>query len=367
MKIFVVSLESLSTRYTCEWLEGVPAALRHWASKLGREAEIVNIVGDDLANEATPGAFVNFADTNRWKSEQAVRIARMFANGDIANGDRVLFTDAWNPVVLQVKYMADLLGIRIGLHGIWHAGQYDPQDFLGRLIRNKSWARATEEAIFHALDRNYFATRFHLDLFLDGVFGAEHVEVADKLVLSGQPHEHMVRHLRALPPASTAVAKENLILFPHRLAPEKQYAIFEDLAASMPDYDFVACQKTPLSKAEYHALLCRSKLVFSANLQETLGISMCIEGPLTLNLPLSPDRLSYREVFAAYPEFLYPSEWTTDANAYKRNKLALMERIRFAVEHYDELVDRVRHYNEHTLSRYAQAGTMYRGLVEGCI
>jgi hypothetical protein len=327
----------------------------------------VNIVGDGTPHETTPGAFINFAETNRWKSEQAIRLARLFANGDVATGDRVLFTDAWNPVVLQVKYMADLLGIRIELHGIWHAGQYDPQDFLGRLIPNKSWARATEEALFHALDRNYFATRFHRDLFLDGVFGAEPVDVADKLVLSGQPHEHMVRHLGALARECTAEAKENLILFPHRLAPEKQYAIFEDLASSMPDYTFVACQETPLSKAEYHALLRRSKLVFSANLQETLGISMCIEAPLTLNVPLSPDRLSYGEIFAAYPEFLYPSAWTTDAAAYKRNKRALMERIRSAVERYDELVKRVRHYNEHTLANYAQAGTLYQGLFEGCI
>ncbi|WP_277182712.1 hypothetical protein, partial [Caballeronia sp. BR00000012568055] len=198
MKIFVVSLESLSTRYTCEWLEGVPATLAQWAEQAGRQVEVINIVGESAAHDTTSGAFVNFAETNRWKGEQAIRIARLFANGEVENGDRFLFTDAWNPVVLQVKYMADLLGIRAGLHGIWHAGQYDPQDFLGRLIEHKGWARATEEAIFHALDRNYFATNFHLELFLKGVFGAGSHDLGRKVALAGQPHEQMMQHLKML-------------------------------------------------------------------------------------------------------------------------------------------------------------------------
>ena len=365
MKIFVVSLESLSTRYTCEWLHGVPAAIAQWADKAGKQVEVVNILGDLTAQETTSGAFVNFAETNRWKSEQAIRIARLFAQGEVGNGDKFLFTDAWNPVVLQVKYMADLLGIRAGLYGIWHAGQYDPQDFLGRLIEPKGWARATEEAIFHALDRNYFATNFHLELFLKGVFGAGPHDHAGKVALAGQPHERMVQHLNALGMTNPPGTKENIILFPHRIAPEKQHGIFSDLAESMPDYAFVTCQEKRLSKAEYHTLLCRSKMLFSANLQETLGISMCIEGPMTFNVPLAPDRLSYREVFDAFPEFLYPSEWATDFAAYMCNKHALMERIRFVVEHYDALVERIRNYNERTLPNYAHAGIMYRDLVEG--
>ncbi len=69
------------------------------------------------------------------------------------------------------------------------------------------------------------------------------------------------------------------MLFPHRLAPEKQPQIFKDLAGSFPDWQFVACQETALAKREYHDLLARSRVVFSCSLQETLGIG-CYEGVL---------------------------------------------------------------------------------------
>ena len=53
--------------------------------------------------------------------------------------------------------------------------------------------------------------------------------------------------------------------------------------------------------------LGESKIVFSANLQETLGISV-YEGALVGAFPLMPNRLSYTEM---WPEgALYPSNWT---------------------------------------------------------
>ena len=38
----------------------------------------------------------------------------------------------------------------------------------------------------------------------------------------------------------SSLPKRNLILFPHRLAPEKQVDIFNDLAEAMPQYEFVS-------------------------------------------------------------------------------------------------------------------------------
>ena len=31
----------------------------------------------------------------------------------------------------EVKYMSQLLEIPIKIHGLWHAGNYDPNDFMG--------------------------------------------------------------------------------------------------------------------------------------------------------------------------------------------------------------------------------------------
>jgi hypothetical protein len=107
--------------------------------------------------------------------------------------------------------------------------------------------------------------------------------------------------------------KRDLILFPHRIAPEKQVEIFRDLKEHLPQYEFVVCQDQQLTKNEYHNLLGEAKMVFSANLQETLGISW-YEGAIVDAIPLVPDRLSYSEM--AFDTFKYPSMWTESYDAY---------------------------------------------------
>jgi hypothetical protein len=125
--------------------------------------------------------------------------------------------------------------------------------------------------------------------------------------------------------------KKNIILFPHRLAPEKQPAIFQDLKNSLPQYEFVTCQERPLSKIEYHNLLGQAKLMFSANLQETLGISW-YEGAIVGVIPMMPDRLSYKEM--AMNEFLYPSDWTENMESYRKNKKQLVAKIQDYMDNY---------------------------------
>jgi hypothetical protein len=125
--------------------------------------------------------------------------------------------------------------------------------------------------------------------------------------------------------------KKDTILFPHRIAPEKQLSIFQDLKESLPQYNFVVCQERELSKNEYHNLLGEAKLVFSANLQETLGISW-YEGAIVGALPMVPDRLSYSEM--ALPKFKYPSAWTQDLDSYKKHKQKVMNLITDYMENY---------------------------------
>ena len=58
-----------------------------------------------------------------------------------------------------------------------------------------------------------------------------------------------------------------------------------------------------MTKDEYHNILGEAKIVFSANLQETLGIS-AYEGALVGAIPMVPDRLSYTEMYD--DDFKYP-------------------------------------------------------------
>jgi len=342
MTIFLVDLESVPTRYTGEWKTHVPAILR----KKGHNVQIIS-GPEDIPQATTPGAFLNFGGTNIYKSSQVEKIGRLFCAGSVSPGDHFIFTDAWHPGVINLKYMSELLQIPVTIHGLWHAGSYDPQDFLGRLVGDKPWVRNAEKSFYHAFDYNYFATQFHIEMFFTNLlqngpvtenpwFDEDLAELragtlTDKIVKTGWPMEYM----EGLLTPYKHMPKRDLILFPHRIAPEKQVEIFRDLKEHLPQYEFVVCQDQQLSKNEYHNLLGEAKLVFSANLQETLGIS-CYEGALVDAIPMVPDRLSYSEMY--YEGFKYPSEWTESFEKYIIHRKELCAKIIQQMENYNKLL-----------------------------
>ena len=328
MTIFIVDIEAVDTRYTKQWKEYLPKQLQRSTNE-----EVVVISGGEVPQATTPGAFLNFAGTNNYKSQQMLEISRMFASGEIKDGDYFIYTDAWNPTVIQLRYMAELLGVNIRIGGLWHAGSYDPQDFLGRLIGDKPWVRNAERSMFDCYDHNFFATQFHIDLFLQTFKNKDNPKEfqqvnEDKIKRVGWPMEYLATSLDSY----KSMPKEDIILFPHRVAPEKQVEIFRDLKEQLPQYEFIVCQEKELSKNDYHNLLGRAKLVFSANLQETLGISW-YEGLLVDTIPMVPDRLSYSEM--ADQPFKYPSIWTKNFEQYKKFRPQLVAKVIDYMENYD--------------------------------
>ena len=358
MTIYIVDLEAVDTRYTKEWKTYLPRQL-----KKATNHQVVTISGGDTPQATTPGAFLNFGGTNVYKANQMQQIGKLFCDGKVKDGDYFLYTDAWNPTVLQLKYMAELLKVKIKIGGMWHAGSYDPQDFLGRLIGNKPWVRNTEQAMFDTFDHNFFATEFHIDLFAKSFPQAEHYtglnpNRGDKVCRVGWPTEYMEFTLEMY----QNMDKKNKILFPHRLAPEKQPAIFDDLKRALPQYEFVVCQEQPLTKNEYHNLLGEAKLMFSANLQETLGISW-YEGAIVNVIPMIPDRLSYSEM--AMKEFLYPSNWTENMESYRVNKEHIINKIIDYMENYKKYVPAVIKQKQKLKEQFFSGAKLYGAVSHG--
>jgi hypothetical protein len=349
MNVFIVDLEAVETRYTGQWKTHVPNLLR----KAGHNVQIIS--GPmDIPSATTPGAFLNFGGTNIYKASQVEQMGRLFCNGTVHPGDHFIFTDAWHPGIINLTYMSELLGIPVTTHGLWHAGSYDPQDFLGRLVGNKPWVRNAEKSFFYAFNYNYFATNFHIELFhrelLNGGFQTENPWYEEELkeILNGEypnimrtgwPMEYM--HDTLLP--YKGMQKRDLILFPHRIAPEKQVEIFRDLAEHLPQYEFVVCQDQQLTKNEYHNLLGEAKIVFSANLQETLGIS-CYEGAVVDAVPMVPDRLSYSEMYL--DTFKYPPEWTESFESYEAFRPNLCEKIIQYMDNYTHMIPSIHKQTE---------------------
>lgn len=349
MKIFLVELEPVETRYTAQWQKYLPVQLM----QAGFDVHVIK-GPDDTPRDTTPGAFLNFSGTNYWKSEQLKTISKLFAEGAVKDGDYFLYTDAWNPTVIQLKYMAELLAVKIKIGGMWHAGSYDPHDFLGRLIGDKPWVRSAEHSMFSCYDHNFYATDFHIDLFAEQFFdwvGEELHENNCTVQRVGWPMEYLTHEL-----VPTNEPKENIIVFPHRLAPEKQLEIFQDLSEQLPQYQFVVCQESNLTKSQYHSLLNQAKIVFSANLQETLGISW-YEGVMMNCVPMVPNRLSYSEM--ALELFKYPSVWTKNFELYQKHRYQLTAKIVHVMENYEWLAESLRAQKQKLCNEYFSGQALY--------
>ena len=190
MTVFLVDLEAVETRYTGQWKYHVPELLKEQGH------DVIVIQGPaDIPAATTPGAFLNFGGTNIYKARQVEEMSRLFTSGNVKQGDHFLFTDAWHPGIINLKYMSELLGIKVTIHALWHAGSYDPQDFLGRLIGDAPWVRYSEKAFFHAIDHNYFATDFHVNMFLTNLLEYSttlgRLKLGSKIIRSGWPMEYM--------------------------------------------------------------------------------------------------------------------------------------------------------------------------------
>lgn len=355
--IWLVPLEKIETRYTYEWYDHIPAMIEKFCGENNLsflrqddawhyepfkdsnrpDVRLVNIEGALPEQQASTGAFINFASTNMWKSSQLQKIADHFHNGRVQPGDVFYFTDSWNPAIIQVRYMSDLLDIPVKIVGQWHAGWHDPNDFLGRKI-NSEWAPTFEASLFHAIDTNLFTTEAYIDLFQERLdpylfandhlsFGREADYLKKKILRCGYPNSYLIERLAKY----RDTPKERIVLFPHRIAPEKQIEIFKDLEREVQsdpafaDVQFLVCQEQRLTKQQYHDMLGRSKVVFSAALQETYGIAQT-EAIFAGAISLSPDRLSYEEMYI--PDFLYPSDWTMNYAAYIENKESLVALIK---------------------------------------
>mgnify|MGYP003111347830 FL=1 len=361
MTVYIVDIEAVDTRYTAQWKKHLPLQLRN------RTDDVVVISGGDTPQATTPGAFLNFGGTNVYKSKQLEQIGEMFCNGTVKDGDYFIYTDAWNPTVIQLRYMAELLGVDIRIGGLWHAGSYDPQDFLGRLIGNKPWVRNAEKSMFYCYDHNYFATEFHINMFAGnllkykGMFGLTPAETLldanDNIQLTGWPMEYLQE---TLVPYKN-MKKKDTIVFPHRIAPEKQVDIFKDLAKELPEYEFIICQEKQLTKNEYHNILGEAKIVFSANLQETLGIS-AYEGALTGAIPMVPDRLSYTEMYDE--EFKYPSEWTESFDSYTKHKSKLIEKLKNYMQNHKNYHNQLNTESAKLTQKFFSGNNMYDAITK---
>ncbi|WP_107497075.1 hypothetical protein [Thalassobius sp. I31.1] len=296
--LWLFDIEPHEQRYTVEWQKYLPLQIRAAMVKSPKPWTLEIVQGSPTTGTTSRGAFLNFAETNAYKACQVAEFSLAVQQRRVKQGDRVVFTDAWHPGVIHVRYMSDLLRLDLSIEVMWHAGSYDWFDFLGRAVKNKQWSYNFERSLFEAADHNFFATKFHRTLFEKVI----NPRSKKKSRVVGWPMEYLPSVLGH----HSARTKKDTILFPHRISGEKQPAILKALAPQLGHFRIVFAQEKALTKAQYHMELARAVVVFSANKQETLGIGV-YEAVLCGAVPVVPKRLSYPEM---YPGWCYPTAWT---------------------------------------------------------
>lgn len=344
--IYIIPIEPIDQRYTKQWYDNIPVILESAIKERGQSYDVVTIDGEDYKpDNRTPGAFLDFGATNVYKATQTSEVAKLFSEGKIKAGDKFLVTDAWNFVITAIRYMSELLDIPVEIHGIWHAGSYDPTDILGYKM-NTAWSHESERSWFHACDYNYYATQQHIDKFFRNL-GIDD-SYRNKAILSGQPHELIVEPLVE----KQSVPQNGSVLWPHRYNDDKLPEIAEDLKS---EFNMVITQKMNLDKEAYYATMSETSAIFSCALHENLGISV-MEATLTGAIPIVPDRVSYTEMYL--PEFKYPSEWTSSYEAYEQNKDKLVAYIRDRVEHPENYIGYLKQQQQILIDNYLSCKVM---------
>ena len=357
--IWIFCLERLDQRYTEQWYHNIPKTLQEEVTSRNLAFNVITVEGVQNSTTTTAGAFLDFTDTNYYKSTQLCKFIEHMKDGRVGKNDKILFTDFWNPCITQIAYMRDLMDQEWELHSIVHAGAYDPTDILGYKMQ-KPWPWQAESSWFHSCDYNYYATDFHKDMFIRNLNIAP--DEQHRAVRSGQPHGMIVDAMAQY--ADVQKDPDNLVMWPHRYNADKQPEIAEDLAQVfdlVQVFKMVITQKLNLSKDEYYQMLSRSKIIFSCALHENLGISI-MEGVLAGVIPVLPDRCSYAEMYL--PEFKYPSSWTENLAAYEQHRVDVVDFISERIhnrEKYLHLLDKQRKI---LIEHYLNAGVMINNIVK---
>lgn len=278
-KIILVHIEPLEERYSKQWLEDLMP-------------KVDTILGSVEEKQIITGEFLDVYETNYFKLEQGLSIINYVQETKLTKDDTFLFLDLWNPVVCNLAYVRDCMGMEFQIAGLLHAGTWDKWDFLSRSGLGK-WAKGLESSMILAADKVIVATQFHKDIIQKDLGEFSNIIVEDFPIFTPKYN----------------IEKDNIVVFPHRLAVEKDELAFDKVEQmyrkKYPDAEvkFIKTVNECTCKEEYYMLLAAAKVSFSSAKQETFGIAM-LESLNMGCIPVAPNRLSYKETL---PDYLYDS------------------------------------------------------------
>lgn len=317
MKILLVPIEPIELRYSIQW--------KLWFENYFDSQNVDYIVIDPLkenpnllksSTKVSVGQFLDVYNTNIYKAAQLQMICNWLSENRDNDEVVVFFMDLWFPGLEMIRYISCGAKRTIKIAGCLHAGSYDSNDFLFK-AGMKPWAKFSEKSWLILADRIFVATKYHKALILKR--RAETCFDETKIYVSGfpifPPYEKIIRF---------STEKERIIVFPHRLAQEKNYELAMTTVTEilkrhkLDEWSFVASAICCNTKSEYYDLLLKSAISVSFAVQETWGIAMQ-ESVFCGTYPLVPERLSYRE--------MYPTDFRYSQKTFEEKLLTLISKF----------------------------------------
>lgn len=287
MKLHILPIEPLVERYSAQWIEWFYQYLSNHPQIDYKFYEPYNYLTHKISAEIKHGQFLDILETNQYKTDQLHEILIAIEKKEVRDHDVILLHDGWFPGIEMLGYVRDCLGLKIKIVAMMHAGSYDPHDFLHQ-HGVQSWGADLENSWFSLYDKILVATHYHKELLIHTrKVNPDKINVVFFPMLTDW--------------VKSAEKDKNLVVFPHRIAPEKQYELFEHLEDSAKrdggKLKFITTKHNPdQSKTAYWYTLAQSTFAVSTALQETWGIAM-IEAVLSGCVPIVPHRLSYKELY----------------------------------------------------------------------
>jgi glycosyltransferase involved in cell wall biosynthesis len=262
------------------------------------------------------GQWLDTFGTTDYRSRQMQMVVKSFEKGEVRDGTVFVVGDVWYPGIEAIKLMADLSGIKVKVVGWHYAGTADPADLLANELGG--WGIEWENwLVNHYLDEICVGSEFHRHLLRKAFAVDAHTH---SLGLAWRPYD-VVAAIEG-----KAIQRQRIVVFPHRLAPEKNPAAFFHLADvyNSQGWDFVVSTNNPQvarkvedspsanqvrvalhdTKQQYYEFLASCSIYYSAATQETFGYALHEAIALGLSV-VAPDRCSYSEMLQHDASFLF--------------------------------------------------------------
>ena len=327
-KLFYVPIEPLEERYTEQWYRQFPIEF----SIAGFDVQVID--GEVLTNFVDVGAFLPMNSTVHYKNSQMMKIAKLFQDKLVSNGDVFFIADTEFWGLESIRLMADMNRIKVKVFSFLHAASYTKEDAFEIAA---SYQKYTELGWVLSCDKVFVGSEYHRRAFLQRraysyATVQDQMAIEKKIVVTGNPLFRDDYKLDVMP------EKKNQIIISNRFDWEKRPNMSLSFAyiikKRFPDTRIVVTTSRPtfksnkswlvdmargmekdgiieihdgLSKKEYHTLLAESKVMLSNSIEENFGY--CIAEAMVYNTyPLLKNELSHPELVEHDPRLLFNDE-----------------------------------------------------------